>query len=313
VRLAVIGDIAWDIFIRPEHDLVPGSDVFGTVDVMPGGAAANVAVWSRRLGLSVALRGKIGDDTLGQVMQTHLRTEGVASHLQVVPGGFTTRVGILVSADGEHSFVMDHTKVLRFGAGDVPVSVLDGASAVFFNGYDIYLARSTAFLQPVLAEARRRGVPVIFDPSSFALIRQYGPERLLNDVGPLDVLIANEDEARVLAPAEGLQALRRHAQLLVVKQGARGAAALDDTGWTREPAVPITVVDTTGAGDAFDAAFMAEWLASHQIASALRAGNRLGAHVAAHMGGQPVPPTPALSPDAGSTVTARPTPPTPVS
>lgn len=295
MRLAVIGDIAWDIFIRPEHDLVPGSDVFGTVDVMPGGAAANVAVWAHRLGLSVTLRGKIGDDTLGQVMQTHLRTEGVASHLQVVPGGFTTRVGVLVSADGEHSFVIDHTKVLRFGAGDVPVSVLDDASALFFNGYDIYLARSTAFLQPVLAEARRRGVPVIFDPSSFALIRQYGPERLLEEVGPLDVLIANEDEARVLAPSEGLHALRRHARLLVVKQGASGAAAMDDSGWSREPALPITVVDTTGAGDAFDAAFLAEWLVSREVAAALRAGNELGGHVAAHMGGQPVRPAAALS------------------
>ncbi len=309
MRLAVIGDIAWDIFIRPEHDLVRGSDVFGTVDVMPGGAAANVAVWSRRLGLSVALRGKVGDDTLGQVMQTYLHTEGVASHVQTVSGGFTTRVGILVSADGEHSFVTDHTKVLRFGPDDVPVSMLDGASAVFFNGYDIYLARTTAFLQPVLAEARRRGVPLVFDPSSFALIRQYGSERLLGEVGPLDILIANEDEARVLAPAEGLHALRRHARLLVIKQGANGAAALDASGWTREPAVPISVVDTTGAGDAFDAAFLAEWLASRQVTAALRAGNRLGAHVAAHLGGQPAWPAAAQL----SSGTARPTPPTPIS
>ena len=50
LRLLVVGDIAWDIFIRPEGDLVRGSDVLGTVDVMPGGAAANVAVWARRLG-----------------------------------------------------------------------------------------------------------------------------------------------------------------------------------------------------------------------------------------------------------------------
>ncbi len=197
MHLVVIGDIAWDIFIRPERDLVRGSDVFGTVDVMPGGAAANVAVWARRLGLDVTLRGKVGDDTLGQVMQAHLRREGLDAGLQIVPGGLTTRVGILLAADGEHSFVIDHTKVLRFGDGDAPAALADGADAVFFNGYDVFLARSAAFLDPVLAAARRRGTPVVFDPSSFALIGQYGAERLLANVGPLDVLIANEEDIQL--------------------------------------------------------------------------------------------------------------------
>jgi sugar/nucleoside kinase (ribokinase family) len=221
------------------------------------------------------------------VMRAHLDKEGLADHLQVMPGGFTTRVGILVSADGEHSFVMDHTKVLRFQDGDVPLALLDGADAVFFNGYDIYLARSAAFLSPLLVEARRRRIPVIFDPSSFALIRQYGAARLLADVGPLDVIIANEDEARSLAPDGALEALRAATQLLVVKQGANGAAALDAHGWTQAPAHPIAVVDTTGAGDAFDAAFLVEWLSSGRVIDALRAGNRLGAHVAGRLGGQP--------------------------
>ena len=300
--MVVIGDVAWDIFIRPEHALVRGSDVFGTIDVMPGGAAANVAVWARRLGASPVLRAKLGDDMLGQLMYAHLAREGVASHLHVVAGGLTTRVGVLVSPDGEHSFVMDHTKVLTFADDDVPISLVDGASAVFFNGYDIYLARSTRFLAPALTEARRLGLPVIFDPSSFALIRQYGPTRLLEDVGALDVLIANEDEVRVLAPEDGLHALLRHTKLLVIKQGANGAAALNHDGWTREPAVPISVVDTTGAGDAFDAAFLVEWVSHRQLPAALRAGNRLGAHVAGNLGGQPAPP-----------VNVCPTRPTPVS
>lgn len=287
MRLLVIGDIAWDIFIRPERDLVRGSDVFGTVDVMPGGAAANVAVWARRLGADVALRGKVGSDTLGTVMLAHLESEKVAGQVQTVPGGLTTRVGILVAADGEHSFVIDHTKVLRFDDGDAPVSLLDGADAVFFNGYDIFLARAASFLTPLLTEGRRRGIPIVFDPSSFALIRQYGAARLLADLGALDVLIANEDEARALAPDEGLDALLGVAALVIVKQGAGGAAALDANGWRREPALPISAVDSTGAGDAFDAAFLVEWFSTGDLSAALRAGNRLGAHVASHLGAQP--------------------------
>lgn len=286
-RLLVVGDIAWDIFIRPEGDLVRGSDVFGTVDVMPGGAAANVAVWARRLGATVTLVGKVGDDTLGTLMLAHLRTEGVGQHVITVPGAPSTRVAILVSADGEHSFVVDHTKVLRFDDGDAPPSLLDSADAVFFNGYDIFLAGSTSFLEPLLAEARARRLPVVFDPSSFTLIQAYGPERLLRGVGPLDVLIANAEEADGLRDDRPLAELVPRATLLVVKRGADGASAHSAGGATHAGAAPVSVVDTTGAGDAFDAAFLVEWLRTQDVDTALHAGNRLGAHVARHLGAQP--------------------------
>jgi sugar/nucleoside kinase (ribokinase family) len=287
LRLLVIGDIAWDIFIRPEGDLVRGSDVIGTVDVMPGGAAANVAVWAHRLGADVTLVGKLGDDTLGALMLAHLEAEGVGRHVITVPGGLSTRVGILVSPDGEHSFVIDHTKVLRFDEGDAPASLLDSAEAVFFNGYDIFLARSTSFLASLLAEARARRLPVVFDPSSFTLIEAFGPERLMDGLGPLDVLIANDAEADVLHGDRPFAALTSRAALVVVKQGASGASAhTADAAW-HAGGVPITVVDTTGAGDAFDAAFLVEWLQSRDVEVALQAGNRLGAHVASHLGAQP--------------------------
>ena len=290
LRLLVIGDVAWDIFIRPEGDLVRGSDVLGTVDVMPGGAAANVAVWARRLGADVTLVGKIGDDTLGTLMHAHLRSEGVGRHVITVPGGVSTRVGILVSADGEHSFVIDHTKVLRFEDGDAPPSLLDAADAVFFNGYDIFLARSTGFLAALLADARTRGIPVLFDPSSFALIQAFGAGRLVESVGRVDLLLANDAEADALREGRPLAALEACATLAVVKRGPGGASAYGNGSAWHAPAHPVRVVDTTGAGDAFDAAFIVEWLTRRDIAAALEAGNRLGAHVAAHLGAQPPAP-----------------------
>jgi len=284
-RLLIIGDVAWDIFIRPASDLVRGSDVLGTVDVMPGGAAANVAVWARRLGASVRLVCKVGDDTLGALMAAHLQREGVGSHALTVPGGLTTRVGILVGPDGEHSFVIDHTKVLLFSAADLPVSLLDQVDAVFFTGYDIFLAGSTDFLAPLLAEARRRGIPAIFDPSSFTLIDRYGAGRLLDGVGPLDVLVANDAEARSLG-TEGA-ALPGRAKLVVVKRGPDGSSAAGAGRNWRAAASPARVVDTTGAGDGFGAAFLVEWLTTSDVQRALDAGNRLGAHVASHLGAQP--------------------------
>jgi sugar/nucleoside kinase (ribokinase family) len=189
--------------------------------------------------------------------------------------------------DGEHSFVLDHTKVLWFEDGDAPASLLDSADVVFFNGYDIFLAQSTSFLAPLLANARARRVPIVFDLSSFTLIRAYGPDRLMDGVGPLAVLMATHAESDVLRGDQPLAALASRAKLVVVKSGASGASAhTADAAW-RAGVLSVRVVDTTGAGDAFDAAFLVEWLRSRNVEAALRAGNRLGAHVAGHLGAQP--------------------------
>jgi sugar/nucleoside kinase (ribokinase family) len=288
--LLVIGDVAWDVLVRPRTDLVWGSDVFGTVELMPGGSAANVAVWARRLGAAVRLAGKVGGDTLGELMSRHLEAEGVAGGLIAVQGAATTRIGALVGHRGEHAFVIDHTRLLPFGPADVPASLVDGVDAVFLNGYGVFTSGSPAFAAPALAEARRRGVPIAFDPSSFALIAGYGPARLLDELGRIDILLANEEEARALSDTGPVAGLQARAALVVVKRGADGSSVFGSLGEHSAAAVPVDAVDTTGAGDAFDAAFLVELLRTGDLEAALRAGNRLGAHVAASLGAQPAAP-----------------------
>ena len=285
-RLLVIGDIAWDVLLRPSGELVWGSDVYGHVDLMAGGSAANVAVWARRLGADVTLVGQVGDDRFGHLMRAHLADEGVAEFVRVVPGGQTMRIGVVIRPDAEHAFVTDHSRPLRLAAEDLPLSLLDRADAVFLNGYAVFMAGSAAFASPLLADARRRGILDAFDPSSFSLIRAHRAANLLDAVGPLDVLLANEDEARALAPDGPLEGLLAHAAVAVVKQGGRGATALHAGGSVPAGAEPIVVADTTGAGDAFDAAFLVEYLTHRDLARALAAANRLGAHVASRLGAQ---------------------------
>jgi sugar/nucleoside kinase (ribokinase family) len=285
-RLLVIGDIAWDVMMRPSGDLVWGADVFGHVDLLPGGSAANVAVWARRLGADVTLVGLIGDDRYGDLMRAHLDREGVAGFVRVVAGGETMRIGVVVRPDAEHAFVTDHSHPLRLSADDLPVSLLDRADAVFLNGYAVFMAGSASFASALLAEARRRGVLVTFDPSSFSLIQNYGASRLLDEIGPLDILLANRHEAGALVPGRPETDLLSYASLAVVKRGAQGATALRRDAALSVAAEPITVVDTTGAGDAFDAAFIVEFLTQGDLARALTAANRLGGHVASRLGAQ---------------------------
>jgi ribokinase len=285
-RLLVIGDIAWDVFLRPSGELVWGADVYGHVDLMAGGSAANVAVWAKRQGAEVTLIGQVGDDLLGNLMRAHLAEEGVADFVRVVPGGQTMRVGVVVRPDAEHGFVTDHSRPLRLTANDLPLSLLDRADGVFLNGYAVFMAGSASFVTPLLAEARRRGITVAFDPSSFSLIRAYRHAMLLDEVGPLHVLLANEEEAQALVPGGSLTELDAHADVAVVKRGGQGATASHAGRSVSVAAEPIVVADTTGAGDAFDAAFLVEYLAHRDLGRALAAANRLGAHVASRLGAQ---------------------------
>lgn len=291
--LVVIGDVAWDVVMRPAADLVWASDVYGRVDLLAGGSAANVAVWARRLGANARLVGAVGDDPFGRLMREHLQREGLDRDLIGAPGRETTRIGVLIRPDGEHAFVTDHSDPLRLHPGDLPVSLLDGAGLVFLNGYAVFMAGSPEFAGDLLHEARRRGVRVAFDPSSSSLIRRHGGRRLLEGVGRLDLLLANEEEAAALLGLAGqaagedpLAPLLEFAETVVVKRGARGAAALTSAGWTRAAAHEVRVVDTTGAGDAFDAAFLVAHLAGTPMGEALARANELGARVAGRLGAQ---------------------------
>jgi len=193
---------------------------------------------------------------------------------------------VVIRPDAEHAFVTDHSHPPRLTAEDLPLSLLDRADAVFLNGYAVFMAGTASFASALLAEARRRGILVAFDPSSFSLVRLYGSARLLDELGRLDILLANEDEARALLPGEPLSSLLPHAAVVVVKQGREGATAIRAEGAVSASAEAIAVADATGAGDAFDAAFLVEYLAHRDLALALAAANRLGGHVASRLGAQ---------------------------
>jgi ribokinase len=136
--------------------------------------------------------------------------------------------------------------------------------------------------------ARRHGVPSLLNPA---------PARALDDalLGTVDVLTPNESELRVLMgrapddPAETLELARalqqRGVRNLVVTRGARGALVIDAAGAVKEvPGVPTTVVDSTGAGDAFNSALAVALAEGMPIVDAARFACRAGAHACTRLG-----------------------------
>ncbi|MEI6308811.1 MAG: sugar kinase [bacterium] len=287
MKLVCLGDIAWDLLFKPQEALRWGSDVPGRAELLPGGSAANVAVWARRLGVQVHLVGKIGDDWLGGLMRQHLAEEGVEDGLVVVPGARTARIGAIVEADGERAFIMDKEPALSFGPEDYEASILEDADFFFFTGYTLFTRSSLQFVLLLLEEARRRNLPIAFDPASFHLIEGYGPARLLAEISPLDFLLLNEQEAEALLPGLAPDELLRFATCVALKRGQDGSNYYAQGCSLSQPAYPAEGIDSTGAGDAFDAAFLVEMMTSSNPRKALQRGNHLGALVVAALGGQP--------------------------
>ncbi len=286
-RFLSLGDIAWDILFKPEEELVFGSDVPGVAELLPGGSAANFAVWGKRTGTRIRLLGKIGDDDLGLAMTSHLEKEGIENALIVVPGVHTARIGVLVSPQGERALIMDKARSLAFHPRDFRPEVLEGCSLLFFTGYTIFTPESLEYVQLILQEARRREILLAFDPASFHLIRDYGPDRIMKAIGPLDLLLLNEEEAHTLKPDRPPRSLLDQARIVVLKRGARGATVLQGDQEVSAPAPAVLEVDATGAGDAFDAAFLVEYFKERDLESALRKATYLGAFVVSRMGAQP--------------------------
>jgi 2-dehydro-3-deoxygluconokinase len=253
-----------------------------------GGAELNVAVGLRRLGFTVEFSGRIGDDPLGQMVTDHLGRESLpverltvdpdrptACYLREwLPDGLRRLVYYRASAAGSTMRPDD----LRWPA--------DPPRLLHVTGITPALGPSAARLvQDVVERARERGTTISFDPNYRT--RLWSPDDARAVLGPLvancDVLLMSDDDADLLfpgrSPEEALdEALAAGPRLAVIKRGAAGAIGHDGTHSVVVPASPVAqAVDPVGAGDGFDAGFLAGWLRGRSLHECLRLGAHTGA------------------------------------
>jgi sugar/nucleoside kinase (ribokinase family) len=279
--VVVVGDLMVDVVARMSGPLAHGSDTPASVSYRPGGAGANVAAWLAVCGVPVALVARAGDDEAGRGALARLRRHGVdVTHVAVDPERATGACVVLVAPDGERSMLPDAGANAALAPGDV-------ARAPFAVGAHLHLAGYTllrdgpprAAALEALRRARASGMTISLDPSSAAPIERVGAARFLELAGHPDLLLPNRDEAIALTGSPDPRALAGHAREVVVTLGADGARWSDGRVVLAAPAVAAgaAVADTTGAGDAFAAGFLAAWLDGAPAGGALEAGNALAA------------------------------------
>lgn len=275
-RVVVLGDLMLDVVLAPATALVPGTDVAGRVTLRQGGSAANTARWLARLGARTTLISAVGRDPAGRALVKAVGSDGVVARVIRVPGQPTGRIGILVDPSGERSFVADRGAADRIELIDLHGAWFDRCDHLHLPIYSLVGSLGAAGRR-ALPLARRAGATVSVDLASVGPLLAGGRSAanvLLQSAHP-DLLFATASEADALlggAPIEGLLAF---APIAVAKRGPEGATVLALENGDRlrfEVATErLRAADTTGAGDAFDAGFIVDWLASRAAGRSLPA------------------------------------------
>jgi len=291
MTVLVVGDVFTDIIVIPEGPMVRGSDRRATIRSRPGGSAANLAVWLATLGVPVRFAGRVAAADV-DAQSARLMSRNVVPLLAADPDLPSGVLISIVDADGERSFLTDRGANLNLGMADLPASLLDGVDVLAVSGYCFFDEGPRAAVTALLKQARERKLHTIVDPASVGFLREVGPQSFLRWTQGTGTIFANLDEALELTgstdPNLQVQTLGRSFERVVLKRGAAGAVLGGRKGVSLTlPAPARDVVDSTGAGDAFAAAFIATDLAGKSPEACLRAGIEGGSKAVAVIGGQP--------------------------
>ena len=282
--IVVVGDIAVDIISTLQRPLQRGSDAPARIDISPGGSGANVAVWLARCGHPVTFVGRVGDDLFGRWLASDLIAEGVAPHLVTDPNLPTGVIQVLVEPDGERTMVPDRGANAGWGSDDVPEELIASADILHLVGYVLLNNEGRPGALQALRYARNHGIFISVDPSSHGPLGEMGVERFASLVGGIDILLPNREEARVLSgrvdPLAALRFLQAYAHTVAIKLDRDGCIAASESELWQIPSRPIALLNSTGAGDAFNAGFLAKWVESRDLEAACRAGTALGEQAA---------------------------------
>ena len=286
--VVVVGDLATDVVVLLEGDPAPGSDRPAAIRSRGGGAGANVAVHLARLGTPVTFAGCVGVDAVAGGLVAELADAGVTPAVRTVPGAATGTIVSLVEPGGDRSMLADRGANLSLEAADIPVPAPRGHLHV--SGYTFFSPGPRAAALAALAAALAAGCTVSVDPASTGPLAAHGVDRWLADTAAATLVLPNEDEARLLTgcpdPAAAARSLASRHPVAVVTLGPEGALWAAADRLVHRPAHPATLVDTTGAGDAFTAGLLSVWLADPDgdPATALEAGLAQAAAVVARPG-----------------------------
>ena len=279
VLLAAIGDLVLDITITPDGDLRTNDDTPASIRVGGGGQAANFCAWVASLGERSRLVTRIGDDDAGRRLEAELESGGVEVHA-VRAAEPTGAIAVLIGPGGERTMATQRGASVGLRRDDLRPEWFVGVDLIHVPAYSLFREPLATAARTAIEMVRLGRGRVSVDLSSVAGLVDYGPARMMSELARIkpDILFATAAEADAMPVA-----LDSLAPVTAVKLGAAGCIVCG-----RRIASPAAeVVDPTGAGDAFAAAFSIAILSGEGPQRAGEHAVRVAAAAVAKVGARP--------------------------
>ncbi len=291
--VVVVGDVMTDVIAKMTQPVQFGTDTTASCSTVPGGSAANLAAWLAPRGQSVHFVGCVGDDVFGRAHLEAFARAGITTHCAIDPAHRTGMIIVLVNENGDRTMITDRGANCGLTPADLPHELFHAGNWLHLSGYTLLDQKTRDAALDALRMARELGMGISVDPSSTAPLAAAGPGRFLEWTRGIDLCFPNLDEGRLLTGQSDEEAIARALCRwyggVALKLGSRGAiwASGDDASVIRQDAVTTPAVDTTGAGDAFCAGFLAAWLAGTGPLSSLAQAVQLASLAAGRLGARP--------------------------
>jgi sugar/nucleoside kinase (ribokinase family) len=287
-RIICYGDVIDDIVVVPKLAIREDTDTPAVIRSRPGGSAANTAAWLGAIEAPVDLVGVVGR---GDAERHRAALAGVECHFREHASLQTGRIVIVVQNE-RRDMLTDRGANADLSPDDISPTLLQQAQLVHFTGHVILNTDGYARVRTLIERCRAAGVLVSVSPGSVGYIRDVGVERARRAFAGADIVFAGLEDGMLLAgkddPTEAAAALSESFEVAIVTRGGQGLSVGERGSASSVDIEPLPTIDPTGAGDAFSAGFLENWVSTGNVQSAVEAGIDLAAEAVGVMGGRPV-------------------------
>ncbi|MDF2668826.1 MAG: putative carbohydrate kinase [Paenibacillus sp.] len=283
-----IGELNVDLLISGLNSMpIVGREIIAEdSSIVLGSSTAITASWLAKLGLKVGIIGKVGKDAFADVVMEGLKANHIDTEHVIVDESIRTGLTISLSTAKDRALVTHMGSIEELTVENIDFSLLDQTKHIHVGSYFLQ-HRLRAGLPLLFAEAHKRGVTTSLDVGWDDTDNwDYGIADVLQAT---DIFLPNESEATRIAGKEDVQEalmeLAKHAKQVVIKCGAEGASGVLGEKYVQLAGFKVIPVDTTGAGDSFNAGFIYGFLNGHGLEKSILYGNACGSINVTHIGG----------------------------
>lgn len=265
-------------------------DMMGPATEMSGGSVANTVAGFANLGGDAAYIGQVKDDQLGDIFRHDMRSLGVDIRLEpATDGSPTARCHVLIDPDGQRTMQTYLGACTELSVSDVSAETVGNPAVILLEGYVWDIAEGPALAAAAMQLAQKNGGKVALSLSDSFCVERHRDAFHDAVKGGVDIVVADEDEVAALlgtnSHEETMQALDGYDNLFAMTRSEKGSVIIHGDELVIQDATPVdTIVDTTGAGDAYTAGFLYGWTANMSLQDSARLGTFCATQVIQQVG-----------------------------